>query len=197
MIAAVTEQIGTEGYGFLEVSGSGELQTSTNLVRLIVGIDTGEDAYRWGMVTLSNILSVVPRAIWPDRPLTGAELFVETFYPGVLESGGGYGCFIFQDPYWDFGFLGVFAFAFGLALAMRKFYVGLILNNGSPFWVLLYTIVYSNMVIAVVRSGIYAGIKNSLISVVPLLLISAITSLRNGPLRRPFSPLYQRDDAYR
>ena len=174
MIALLTEQIGTEGFGFLEITQSGELQTSTNLVRLIVGIDTGEDAYRWGEVVASNILSTVPRVFWPDRPPTGSELFVQVFYPGVLESGGGYGSFIFQDPYWDFGFFGVFLFALGLAWAMRKVYAALIVDRGTAFSVLLYALIYGFMFLTVIRGGIFAGIKGALIPAIPLLLIAAI-----------------------
>ena len=159
MIAAVTEQIGVEGYGFLGVSGSGELKTSANLVRLIVGIDTGEDGYRAGEVLWSNIASTVPRTFWPERPPTGSELFAEVFYPGSLQSGAGYASFLFQDPYWDFSFAGVFAFGFALAWTMRKLYASLLVRNSSPFWTLVYAIVYANLVISVVRSGIFAGIK--------------------------------------
>lgn len=174
MIAAVTEQIGTEGYGFLGVSGSGELRTSANLVRLIVGIDTGEDFYRSGEVLWSNIASTVPRTFWPERPPTGSELFAEVFYPGTLQSGGGFGSFIFQDPYWDFSFAGVFAFSFVLAWSVRSLYVHAIVRAGSPFSTLFYTIVYTNMVLSVVRSGIFAGIKGALVSLFPLIIIAVI-----------------------
>ena len=174
MIAAVTEQIDTQGYGFLGVAGSGELKTSANLVRLIVGIDTGEDRYRWGEVLWSNIASTVPRALWPDRPPTGSELFAEVFSPGALQSGQGFGSFIFQDPYWDFSFAGVFIFSLALAWSMRKFYIAFVIRDGSRFWILVYTIIYSNLIIAVVRSGMFAGIKGSMVPILPLLLIAAI-----------------------
>lgn len=174
MIAAVVEQIGNEGYGAIGVSGSNELKTSANLVRLIVGIDTGEDRYRAGEVLWSNIASTVPRTFWPERPPTGSELFAEVFYPGSLQTGAGYASFLFQDPYWDFSFAGVFVFGFALAWSMRKLYASLLVRNSSPFWTLVYTIVYANLIMSVVRSGIFAGIKGALVSLIPLLLIAAI-----------------------
>jgi len=174
MIAAVTEQVATQGYGFLGVTGSGELKTSANLVRLIVGIDTGEDRYRWGEVLWSNIASTIPRPLWPERPPTGSELFAEVFFPGSLQSGQGFGSFIFQDPYWDFSFVGVFIFSLALAWSMRKFYIALVIRDGSPFWILVYAVIYSNLIISVVRGGIFAGIKGAMPPILPLLLIAAI-----------------------
>lgn len=180
MIALLTEQIASDGYGFLDVGQSGELQTSTNLVRLIVGIDTGEDTYRWGAVTASNLASTIPRMLWAERPPTGSELFVQVFHPGVLEAGGGYGSFIFQDPYWDFGLAGVFVFAACLGWLMRKVYVGLVLDRGSSFAILVYAIIYGHLVVSVIRSGIFAGLKGALVSAAPLLVIAVIAALASS-----------------
>jgi oligosaccharide repeat unit polymerase len=180
MLSLIADQIEYNGFQFLGI-GQGELHTSSNLLRLIGGIDTQEDTFRMGQITMSNIVSNVPRAIWPGRPPTGSELFVQVFYPGVLDEGGGYGSFIFQDPYWDFGFAGVFLSAIAVMWMMRKVHAWLIVDRGTSFSVLLYAIVYSFLVVAVVRSGIHAGVKSALIAGAPLLLIAIIVRITSNP----------------
>ena len=50
-----------------------------------------------------------PKGFYENRPLPMAERYVDTFYPGVLESGGGYGFFYIMEGYWALGFFGVVA----------------------------------------------------------------------------------------
>lgn len=176
MLELMVQQVGNEGYSFLEIDKFSELQTSTNLVRLIVAIDTKEDSYRYGMVAASNLLSMVPRAIWPTRPPTGAELYVQVFYPGLFETGGGHGSFILQDPYWDFGLVGVFGFAFGFAWLTRKSYVVLINRRSTSLSVLVYAVIFGTMVVPVIRSGMYAAIKTTLMGAAPLIAILILAS---------------------
>lgn len=183
MFELLMAQIRLEGAGFLDVDRFNELQTSLNLVRIIGGIDQAEEEFRWGVVILFNFLSTIPRALWPGRPPTGSELFAEVFYPGSLEAGQGFGSFIFQDPYWDFGFAGVFLFGFALAWSVRHIYIELVINRGSPFWILLYAILYHYMVVHMIRGGIFAGIKGALVSAGPLLLIAMLPRVSQAERR--------------
>jgi oligosaccharide repeat unit polymerase len=184
MISLIADQIEYNGFQFLGI-GQGELHTSSNLLRLIGGIDTQEDTFRMGQIMMSNIVSNVPRAIWPGRPPTGSELFVQVFYPGVLDEGGGYGSFVFQDPYWDFGFAGVFLSAVAVMWLLRKVHTWLIVERGTSFSVLLYAIVYSFLVVSVIRTGIYAGVKSALIAGLPLLLLAVLVRITPRPATTP------------
>jgi oligosaccharide repeat unit polymerase len=178
MLSLISQQIGLEGFAFLNVERFGEFQTSQNLVRIIEGIDAGEDTFRLGVVTLFNVLSTVPRILWPERPPTGSELFAEVFHPGSLEAGQGFGSFLLQDPYWDFGFPGVFVFAAALAFTVRRIHMELIVQRRGAFVVFLYAIVFNYLVIQVVRSGIFAGIKGGLVASAPLLAIIVLPRRR-------------------
>lgn len=171
MIAAVLENFDTSGLVFLAISQSSELATSTNLLRLILGIETGESQFGHGSILFNQISSFVPRAIWPDRPPMGSELFVQTFYPGLFESGGGYGFFLPQDGYWDFGLTGVFFYSLFFGMILESIYIWFSNRRSIDFLVLFYAILYSHLVLAVVRSGIIAGLKAALIASIPLIIV--------------------------
>ncbi len=171
MISAVSENINDKGFVFLAISQSGELATSTNLLRLISGIESGEIQYGYGSILFKQISAFVPRAIWPDRPPMGSELFVQTFYPGIYESGGGYGFFLPQDGFWDFGLIGVFFYGLFLGFLLEKLYMWFFNHRQIDFIVLFYAIVYSQLVLAVVRSGTVGSLKAALIASIPLMVL--------------------------
>jgi oligosaccharide repeat unit polymerase len=187
MIAAVIENFNDKGFLFLSISQSGELATSTNLLRLISGIESGESQYGYGSILFNQISAFIPRAIWPDRPPMGSELFVQTFYPGIYESGGGYGFFLPQDGFWDFGLIGVFFYSILLGVLLESLYLWFSNRRQIDFIVLFYAIVYSQLVLAIVRSGIIGSLKAALIACIPLImlwLVCMIIRLGSGlPMR--------------
>jgi oligosaccharide repeat unit polymerase len=180
MVLLLQEDIVEKGYDFLRLSQSGELATSSNLLRLVAAIQLGETQHLLGELMISQFGAFIPRAIWPDRPFVGSELFVFTFYPGVLESGGGYGFFFHQDGYWDFGIPGVIFYAFVLGWLTSRFYKRYVILDRSSFSTLIYATLYGPLVLAVVRSGLIGSLKASLMAVFPLLLIVLLT--RSGLL---------------
>lgn len=187
MFMALVDNVGEAGLGFLALKQSGELATSTNLLRLITGLEGGETQYGMGSIALNQVLAFVPRTLLPDRPPVASELFVQVFYPGVFESGGGYGFFLPQDGYWDFGLAGVFFYSVVLGLALEALYRWFLHRRQSDFLVLLYAALYSQLVLSVVRSGLFASIKAALISSIPLLVvllgIAAVRIALGRPIR--------------
>jgi oligosaccharide repeat unit polymerase len=172
------EEISTRGFAFLRLGNSGELATSSNLLRLISGIRVGESSYGWGMIGLGQFLAFVPRVILPGRPDMASEHFVKVFYPGIFESGGGYGFFMVQDGYWDFGVAGAFAYSLIFAFGFERVYRGLRHRFDSDLVVFLYALLYSQLALAVVRSGIIGSIKSGLIATIPALIPFALSRLR-------------------
>lgn len=158
-----------QGLTFLALSQSGELATSSNLLRLIIGIEDGETDFRSGGLLVSQIGSVVPRALWPDRPPVGNELFTQMFYPGVFESGGGLGFFILQDGYWDFGLAGVVVYSALLSALCVWVYEEIVVRRQGAFWPLLYALVYGQLVVFSVRTGLLLSIKSGIMVALPLL----------------------------
>jgi oligosaccharide repeat unit polymerase len=171
MIAAVLENFDNTGLLFLAISQSGELATSTNLLRLISGIESGESQFGYGSILFNQVSAFIPRALLPDRPPIGSELFVQTFYPGVFESGGGYGFFLPQDGYWDFGLTGVFFYSLFLGMLLESLYIWFSNRRQIDFNVLLYAVLYSQLVLAIVRSGTIGSLKAALIASIPLFII--------------------------
>lgn len=177
MIALLFDYINNNGFDFLLLSNSGELATSSNLLTLIIGIQGNQTNHSLGYLFFSQFGALIPRAIWLDRPPMASELFVQTFFPGVFESGGGYGLFFHQEGYWDFGVIGVVVYAAILAWFTRILYVRLIIHNPGYFSTLLYNVFYGVFVLAIVRSGFVGSIKAASIVAWPLLFIIILVRL--------------------
>lgn len=178
MLRLLGDEVGSRGFEFLGIGRSGELAVSSNLLRLIGGLRAGETDFGWGTIALGQFAAFVPRTVLPDRPDMASELFVKIFYPGVFESGGGYGFFMVQDGYWDFGLLGAFFYSFIFAYSIERLYLALRRHFQSDAFVFLYALVYSQFALSVVRSGIIASTKATLIAALPALMILGVSRLR-------------------
>lgn len=171
MLKLFTDTLQTQGPEALGLTNSAELAVSVNLVREISGIDSGETSYQWGQGWLNEIAVLVPRFFLPDRPLPMSEQFVEVFYPGVREAGGGYGFFIIQEGYWQFGLPGVCFTMLLYGYLVERIYRRLILLKGGEFHVFAYGFVYSALVLGAPRSGAFLSFKTALINLLGLLII--------------------------
>lgn len=185
MLQFLMSEIGDRGFEFLALQQSGELATSTNLLRLIEGIRSGEAHFGWGAIGLGQLAAFVPRTILPDRPEIASEMFVKIFYPGIFESGGGYGFFMPQDGYWDFGLAGVFVYCAVFAFLIERGYRWLRQRFEVDLFVFLYALLYSQLVLSVIRSGLFASLKAGLIAALPVLLLLGWFSLRRRRLAPP------------
>lgn len=191
MAGVLRENIGANGLAFIQLSSSGELAVGHNLMRLISGIESGETRLTYGSSIVGDLLVFIPRALFPNRPLPLIEKFVDVFYPGVLETGGGYGLFILQDGYWAFGIPGVFLFMVAYGWGVQRLYRAFMLRVTSDLSVLCYSTVYAAIVLAAVRNGTFGGLKLALINAMIFLVLSLL--LKAGlPGRRsqrsPISP---------
>jgi len=171
MLSLLFEDVSENGLFFLKLSNSGELATSSNLLTLIMGIEDGRADFSLGGLIVSQFGAYIPRSFWPDRPLMASELFVKTFFPGVLEAGGGYGLFFHQEGYWDFGLIGVLINAATISWVTCMIYRNLMVKHFESFTVLLYTTLYGVLVLSVVRSGFVGSFKAMLMAALPLLVI--------------------------
>jgi oligosaccharide repeat unit polymerase len=171
MVDVLRENVSANGLAFAGLATSGELAVGQNLMRLISGIESGETRFTYGASIISDILVFVPRSLYPGRPLPLSEKFVQVFYPGVLESGGGYGFFILQDGYWAFGVAGVFIFMLAYGWAVQKIYLAFMKHLTSDLAVFAYTAVYSALVLAAVRTGTIGSFKGAVINAIPFIVL--------------------------
>ena len=179
MIRILSETIDERGFEIFGISQSGELATSTNLIRLIQGMHLGETDYGYGINAINQLIAIIPRIIYPERPPIASELFVQTFYPGVYEMGGGYGFFILQDGYWDFGLVGVFLYSIAFGVFTEALYWRFMKLIADPFWILFYGIIYYQLVFSSIRSGNFASIKAAAIIGLPIYIVY-ILAIRNS-----------------
>jgi oligosaccharide repeat unit polymerase len=182
MIKVFSEQT-QESIAFLSLNNSGELLTGQNLMRLISGIRNGESGYSYGATIFSELLVYIPRSLYPDRPLPISELFIETFYPGVRDAGGGYGFFYLMEGYWAFGLLGVFVFMVFYARLVQWVYMYFQRNVKSDFATLWYAFILINLVMYAVRSGIIGMFKAALMYSIPFIIIYVLPNVEYNRIR--------------
>lgn len=159
---------------FLALAQSGEFAVGQNLMRLIAAIQGGEVGFTYGSSVLTEALVFVPRAILPGRPLPLSEQFVEIFYPGIREIGGGYGFFYLMEGYWALGLPGVLlfmtAFGWSVSIVYRAFTQGTM----TDFKAMWYAFVLYALVLASVRTGIIGAYKAALLYSIPFLLVLVV-----------------------
>jgi len=177
MVDTVSTLISSDDQKVTSVSNSGELLTGQNLMRLIDGIHQGETGYAYGESIFTETLAFLPRSFLANRPLTLAEKFVDTFYPGVLESGGGYGFFFVMEGYWAFGLVGTFLFGLFYAYLIDRFYRWCMCYIGSDAMAILYGIALFPLAMFSIRSGLIISLKTTLMDIAPILFLMALPRL--------------------
>ncbi len=179
MLKIIIDLMSNQGLSFLSIENSGELETSTNFMRLMLGIERGEVDFSYGKTIIDEILVYIPLALYPDRPHTVSEQFVIAFYPNIFDMGGGMGQYCLLEGYWAFGNVGVFISSFLFSKYLVKFYryiaPYLIV---SPIYVLIYSQVFDKAVLSVVRGGYIGAIKACLISSIVIILAILLSKIK-------------------
>lgn len=177
MLQLIRDAIAVAGPALLGVAATSELWTATNLHRLIEGVASNETQLTYGVSFVNEWSTLLPRFIYPDRPLTLAERFVDVFYPGLLESGGGMGLFILQEGYWAFGLIGIVITMLGFGYFLETLYRLLLTHLNSVPALLLYGFAYSPLVLSSVRNGITGSIKAAGLMMAPILMALLVSKL--------------------
>lgn len=171
MINTAVDVLTANNSTFNSISKSGELTTSLNFMRLMLGLDNGEVPYTFGGSLLDEFLVFIPLQFYPGRPHSVSEQFVISFYPHIHDMGGGMGQFCLLEGYWSFGNFGVLFTSVAFAYLLAKFYYRIAPYLAmSPVFVLLYSQVFDKAVMSVVRGGYIGAIKGSLISGIIIIL---------------------------
>lgn len=162
----------------LSVENSGEFLVSQNFMRLISGVAVGETAYSYGETFVSEVLTYIPRVLFSDRPLPLSEKFVETFYPGVRDTGAGYGFFYLMDGYWAFGFLGVYIVMMFYAKVVQHMYQLCDPFSGSDASAMFYVFLLFATVFTAIRGGVIGSFKFALMLSTPFLVTSILPTIK-------------------
>ncbi len=178
MLLALQDAIHARGWADFSLTYSNELLTATNLHRHIQGMLLGETHYNYGYSLVTDLLVWIPRLLYPNRPLPTSEQFVEVFYPGVRDIGGGYGFFILQEGYWAFGIFGAFLFMAVFGWILDGIYRLVVRFQQYDLVVFLYAAIYADLVMASVRSGVVGSFKAALLRAVPFALVLLVHAWR-------------------
>jgi len=178
MLQVLMDTLGSQGLTDFSLTYSNELVTATNLHRHIQGILLGETSYNYGYSLITDVLVWIPRLIYPNRPLPISEQFVEVFYPGVRDMGGGYGFFIIQEGYWAFGVFGAFIFMAFFGWIVDGLYRQVLKFQQYDLVLFLYAAVYADIVLASIRSGIVGSFKAGMLHAFPFVFVLLVHALR-------------------
>ena len=168
---SLSSQFSSRGFDLFSIENISELNTSANLGLLIHKINTKESSYKYGAILLSQIKAFAPRFLVEKRSQTGAEIFSETFFPVQFSKGAGFGFYILQEGYWDFGILGVLIYMCLTGYFLERIYI--IFNKikkVSSLTVALYGIFYFYCAVASIRGGMVINFKGFLLTSSPILI---------------------------
>jgi oligosaccharide repeat unit polymerase len=171
MIDLVVDAVKSDDTNFIKIQSSTELYTAMNLHRLISGIENGDTTYTYGYSIITELMVFIPKIIFPSRPLALSELFVETFYPGIFEKGGGYGFFFLQEGYWAFGILGVLFFMIFYGWCVQTIYNWIKKNIEYDIIIFIYSSIYYVLVVSAVRTGVILLFKSVIIGLLPFIIV--------------------------
>ena len=169
------EVVERDGLAEFSLGNSNELLTATNLFRQIQGQLLGETSFNYGASIINDLLVWIPRPLFlGERPLPTSEQFVDVFYPGIREIGGGYGFFIIQEGYWALGLAGCFIFMAFFGFIVERVHALAMQFRELEFATLWYAAVYADLVMASVRSGVVGSFKSALLHSAPFMLVLGI-----------------------
>ena len=184
MLQALMDTLGKQGLTDFSLTYSNELVTAANLHRHIQGILLGETTHNYGYSLVTDLLVWIPRLIYPDRPLPISEQFVEVFYPGVRDLGGGYGFFIIQEGYWAFGVFGAFLFMALFGWIVDGLYRQVLKFQQYDLVLFLFAAAYADIVTASIRSGIVGSFKAGMLHAFPFVFVLLVHAVRMRWLNR-------------
>ena len=100
------------------------------------------EPHEFGTTYVEAVGVVVPRFIWPNRPLAAGEWYAAEFYPSVWQSGGAYGFSPIAEAFLNFGVAGVFLLGlfFGMLLHRWEDTVAASTGNDPRFGVISYAL---------------------------------------------------------
>lgn len=171
MVYILSDQLSSSGLAFLSLQRSGELLTSLNAITIIEGIESGTTTFQSGSLFLNQVLAFIPKFLWPGRPEFASVLFVQHFYPGIYDIGGGFGFSVVAEGFWEFGLLGCVLYGFITGFFGERIYQFFMATKHNEVYLFLYALIFSRIVILIHRSGLFSSIKAALIVSIPIILI--------------------------
>jgi len=132
-------------------------------------VDAGAAPQRYGMTYVEAFELLVPQKLYPERPLSPGQWFVNIYDPKAAAAGGGYSFSLWAEGYLNFGFIGVLLVGFAQGVGVRMLSWLRVSNPQSRSRMLIYAAA-SVLVISMIRGDFATLLKTSLIFFVPALV---------------------------
>jgi oligosaccharide repeat unit polymerase len=144
-------------------------------------VDDTQD-YKFGGTLVQFLTAVVPRQIWPEKPVNLDTYIGEKIYGAELYGSAAVPAGLFGEMYMNFWYAGIVIGALALGVAMRKIDNLLIANRGKTAFVLVYVLMLQSFGMSVLASGFSSTMVGVLSAGIPLLLsLRFITPKRRVP----------------
>jgi oligosaccharide repeat unit polymerase len=169
-------------YAFLE---AGEPATDFETFPFIVHEISNGMPYQWGKTYYEAPLVLIPRALYPDRPMTASQWYTAKFFPEVATQLGGRPLFFLGEAYLNFGVFGPPALMFLAGVGCRVVYSYLQKNRFSAEAALIYAAILG-CIPSAIRIDFATTLKVSIASTLPIILYviwfsRANTLVHEGP----------------
>lgn len=155
---------------------SGEfIHPSGTLMDVASAINDNSINYSFGVTYLNDLLTFIPKVLFPERPLPQPELYMHMFYPELAQEGRAYAIFLTTEGFWAFGQGGSFLAMFLYGLLIAVIYKIFLRNINNGMVVLLYAISYYSLFVSFMRTGFIGSLKNTLMYVLPFLILMLVS----------------------
>jgi hypothetical protein len=176
MMALVQEDISRKGIAeVFSLRNSGELLVAQNLMVLMKCIESGQTTFNCGDYVISEVLVMIPRALYPDRPLAVSQEFADLITAGATQSGMGYGFFVLQEGYWVYGNVGVSLMMLACGWFIEWVYLRFQGRANDDLAIVVYG-GFLSVCAESVRAGVVLQAKTGLLLVIPFLVARYLPS---------------------
>ncbi len=144
--------------------------------------------YRNGEMLYGWATALIPRSIWPDKPMwmERGHYLLKNVYNSDSKVAGippGY----IAELYWNFGFIGVMIGMLLLGYVFRTAYMAFSPLSDNPAAVLLYTFFLTRFVLVTLGNDLASGGVKFLLDAVPMLMILLVIRSPNRALSSDYS----------
>jgi len=126
--------------------------------------------YLWGSSIIKFFTIIIPRQLWPNKPISVQELIVE-HHDNIFVGGSSQSITLIGEFYWNFGIIGVILGMLLLGLICKKIDIGNLSSNSFSLKFMI-RLLFVSWIIEFFRGGIStAATINTIQTIAPICLI--------------------------
>lgn len=134
--------------------------------------------YQRGATYLGDAATPIPRGLWPDKPVVGDTLLMQTIWPKSARAGVGYTFSFFGEPYLNLGFVGVAIICAAMGAAWRILYSWFARDDMATPQVMAIFALSWPILFVYVRGSLGASYPRQVIALLPVVVIIVVAEWR-------------------